>query len=236
MLKGTKCSEKIRIKMSKAKKGKNHPMYGKHHTEKTKRKMSEATKGKIFTKEHCRNISKALKGRKLSEEHRKKVSESLKGKHRNFSEEHKRNISESSKGKILSEEHKRKISENHIGMKGKKHSKETKMKIVQSLANYWKENLSSIEIAIHKILDSLNIKYRIQFPIKNWLIDIYIPNKNLIIECNGNYWHSFPERIKRDKRLEDYAKENGYKLIWLWENDIEKDAKSALMKGFKDVS
>lgn len=34
-----------RIRKSEAKKGDNHPMYGKHHTEETKRKMSEARKG-----------------------------------------------------------------------------------------------------------------------------------------------------------------------------------------------
>ena len=41
--------------------GKKHPMYGKHHSEETKRKLSEAAKGKHFSDEHKRKISEAKK-------------------------------------------------------------------------------------------------------------------------------------------------------------------------------
>ena len=47
--KGLKASEETRIKQSEAHKGiqagENHPMYGKHHTEETKQKMSEKRNG-----------------------------------------------------------------------------------------------------------------------------------------------------------------------------------------------
>ncbi|NMJ86972.1 MAG: hypothetical protein EX285_03925 [Thaumarchaeota archaeon] len=39
--KGSKMSDKTKRKMSKANKGKNNPMYGKTHSEETKRKLSE---------------------------------------------------------------------------------------------------------------------------------------------------------------------------------------------------
>ena len=39
-------SEETKMKMSEAKKGKNHPFYGQHHSEEIKRKISEAQKGK----------------------------------------------------------------------------------------------------------------------------------------------------------------------------------------------
>lgn len=50
--------------------GENHPMYGKHHTEETKKKISEAKKGKPLPK-----------GRIVSLETRMKLSEINKGKH-----------------------------------------------------------------------------------------------------------------------------------------------------------
>lgn len=62
--------------------GENNPFYGKHHSDKTRRKLSEARKGKKFGH--------------LSEATKRKISEGNKGKH--FSEERKRNISESLKG------------------------------------------------------------------------------------------------------------------------------------------
>ena len=52
-------------------KGKNHPLYGKHHSEETKRKMSEAKK--------CEN--NPLYSKHLSEETKKKISEVRKGRH-----------------------------------------------------------------------------------------------------------------------------------------------------------
>lgn len=44
--------------------GENNPMYGKHHTEETKKEMSETRKGKKFTEEHKKKISEAQKGKK----------------------------------------------------------------------------------------------------------------------------------------------------------------------------
>ena len=107
-LKGKKLSEEHKKKLSKAKKGKytgeKHPMYGKHHLEESKKKMSETHKGeknhnygKKMSEEQKKKISEAEKGKKLSEETKKKLSEAHKGcKH---SEDAKKKISEMRKGK-----------------------------------------------------------------------------------------------------------------------------------------
>lgn len=50
--------------------GENNPMYGKHHTEESKRKIGESNKGN----------QSPMKGRKHSEETKKKISEAHKGK------------------------------------------------------------------------------------------------------------------------------------------------------------
>ena len=84
---------------------------GFHHSEKTKRTMSEVKKGKKRTP-----CSEAIK---------KKISEAHKGKHYPL-------LSEVMRGKKLSEETKKKISEANRGkhpFKGKHHTEETKRKI-----------------------------------------------------------------------------------------------------------
>ena len=68
--------------------GEKNPMYGKKHSEETRKKMSEALKGKKhkpFTEEHRKKMSESLKGRTspmkgvtLSEETRRKISEAMK--------------------------------------------------------------------------------------------------------------------------------------------------------------
>jgi len=51
-------------KMSKAQSGKNHPLYGKHHTEETCKRMSKAAKNRPpRSKETCKKISEANKGK-----------------------------------------------------------------------------------------------------------------------------------------------------------------------------
>ena len=56
-----------------------HPLYGKHHSEETRRKQSEANKGMVFSEEHKENLSKAMvgnsnkKGHKDSEEVKRKT-------------------------------------------------------------------------------------------------------------------------------------------------------------------
>lgn len=78
------------------KKGKNHPLYGNHHSEETKRRMSESKKGIKLSEETRKKMSESKKGKLLSEETKRKMSESRKGKH--CSEEIKQKISEANKG------------------------------------------------------------------------------------------------------------------------------------------
>jgi len=88
--KGGHCSKETRQKMSKAKKGKKHPMYGKYHSDESKNKISEANKGKTPWN----------KNKTLSEETKQKMSEAKKGKlpwnkDKKLSNKHKQKISES---------------------------------------------------------------------------------------------------------------------------------------------
>ena len=83
-----------------------------HHSEETKKKISEALKGISHSEETKKKMSKALKGRQFSEEHKLKMSKAKKG--IQFSEEHKLKMSEAKKGIQFSEEHKLKMSEAHF--------------------------------------------------------------------------------------------------------------------------
>lgn len=76
--------------------GKNHPMYGKKHSEKTRNKLKIARSKRIITEETKRKMSESSKGRKLSDEHKRKLSESNQGLKR--SDKTKKKISESKIG------------------------------------------------------------------------------------------------------------------------------------------
>ena len=214
-------------------------------TEEHKRKISETLKGRSIPEETKVKISlnnaKYWKGKRLSDEVKKKISVATKLKM--STEEIKRKIIGVNKGKKLSSAHKEKLSLNHARFwKGKNLTLNTKKKLSESHLKYWSKlnkderiersknwikagmsNPSSLEKIVCKVLDNLNIEYKTQLFIGHWFVDIFILDKNLIIECNGNYWHSLSARIVRDAKLQKYCDENNYKILWLWEGDIRKD-------------
>jgi hypothetical protein len=60
--------------------GELHPMYGKHHSEEAKQKISDYFKGKSYiTDEGREKISKIHKGKPKSEQQKQKMSNALKG-------------------------------------------------------------------------------------------------------------------------------------------------------------
>lgn len=74
--------------------GEKHPMYGKHHTEESRKKMSESTKGQIPYN----------KGKHLSDEHREKLRQAHLGRKQNRTPEWNRKIGESQRGKKMTPE------------------------------------------------------------------------------------------------------------------------------------
>lgn len=103
--------------------GENNPMYGKCHSEETKKKIGEANKGLIgfwlgkhLLEETKQKLREKATGRLHSEESRKKMSESRRGEKnvmygKHHSEEARKKISEANKGRVYSVEIRRKLSE-----------------------------------------------------------------------------------------------------------------------------
>jgi len=90
-MKGRKLPEETRSKMSDAHKGDKNHFFGKHHSEKTKTKLSVSQMGKIISIETRLKMSKARMGKPVPDEVRRRMSAGRIG--MRFTEEHKRNIS-----------------------------------------------------------------------------------------------------------------------------------------------
>lgn len=84
-----------------------------------------------------------------------------------------------------------------------------------------KKKATSIEIKIKSLLIDNKIPFIEQYKIdKRWLFDFYIKNTNILIECDGVYWHSLPKRKILDKQKDADAILAGYKVIRLQEELI----------------
>jgi very-short-patch-repair endonuclease len=138
-------------------------------------------------------------------------------------------------------------NKNHLG---KKHTPETILKISNSkkgtkawnkgrkLNEFEKEKLkeyglkglisqqnskepTSIEIKLYKELETRHLLFETQVLINGkFLVDAYISDLNVIIEADGDYWHSIPRVRKKDKAENSYLKKCKYKLIRLSEKEI----------------
>lgn len=78
-----------------------------------------------------------------------------------------------------------------------------------------KRSGTDIELIIDALLESLDIEYEPQKHIGRWVVDFYVPSKLLVIECDGDYWHSKPEVQERDARKDTYLTQQGYNVLRL---------------------
>jgi len=114
------------------------------------------------------------------------------------------------------------------GFYGKKHTLENierfRKNTILYIVNNPKFTETSIERKTKKFLEKLNIKFFHPYWINNikhhYAADFYLPKQNLVIECDGDYWHRRPEIIKKDKTRNKEMKNVGYKVLRLWERDI----------------
>jgi very-short-patch-repair endonuclease len=83
---------------------------------------------------------------------------------------------------------------------------------------------SSIEIKVRNFLEKLKIEYyqHKYMNIKNsYQCDFFIPSMNLVIECDGNYWHKYPIGNEIDHIRTSELIQKGFKVLRIWEFEIK---------------
>lgn len=233
--------------------GKNNGMYNKHHSAKTKSKISK-TRIQLqikHTDETKRKISIGGKGRVVSDETKVKMSLAQKGRivtektKLKISKSQKENIKQLGHGYWLGRHHtaetRKLLSDNRIKnglskgknnpMFGKYHTPETLAKIFN------KRKMNKLEKLVSEILKNNNIEYYYNFLINEFGVcrafDFKIKGSPIIIEIDGDYWHGGPgckkyykdiKNVKKNDRLKNkMVKKRNYNLLRIWESEIKKD-------------
>ena len=65
--------------------------------------------------------------------------------------------------------------------------------------------ISSLNKKVFEILNTINIKYEAEYKIGPYSFDLFIPEHKLLIEIQGEYWHSLPQNLVRDKQKATYV-------------------------------
>lgn len=79
---------------------------------------------------------------------------------------------------------------------------------------------TSIEQRIRIELEKLKEPFKQEIRFGRFRADFYLPNRNLIIECDGSYWHRDIKIKERDKRKDKFLQALGYKIIRFSEESI----------------
>jgi very-short-patch-repair endonuclease len=81
---------------------------------------------------------------------------------------------------------------------------------------------TSIEVKVYDELKRRGFLFETQKVIKGkFRVDAYIPGLNLVVEADGDYWHSLPKNIRRDKAKDAYLGKCGFGLLRLSETEIK---------------
>lgn len=142
-------------------------------------------------------------GRKLSAVHKLRIREGMKGKRNGL-------------GHVLSEERRNALRY--------KRSYETRMKMREStLRQLQNAPLNGLEKIVALKLEDAGIKYVAHFLFEGmFVVDFFIPEKNTVIECDGDYWHSLPKARKADMRKNKIMREKGVPFVRIREIDARK--------------
>lgn len=124
-------------------------------------------------------------------------------------------------------------------------SEEEKNKIIIRLSEAMIQTRkpTKIENKIENFLIESKIKYIKNKRFKLFIFDFYLPTNNLVIECDGDYWHANPKfylnrilteaQIKnkdRDNRKNLLLKSNNINFIRFWEDDIHNNYEYVINK------
>lgn len=179
---------------------------GNKKTEEHKKRISLAHKGKILKESTKEKLRKLNIGKTLSKESIRKRN--LSRENFKHSENTKQKIRNSLRGHSVSKETKKKISQRLIEVGYISPKKDTSIEL--KIQDYLKQ--LGFDFFTHVHMNEIKHSYR---------CDILVPKLNLIIECDGDFWHKYPIGREIDKIRTNELIEQGFKVLRLWESEIK---------------
>lgn len=92
---------------------------------------------------------------------------------------------------------------------------------------------TKIEIIMQNFLIDEKIDFIKNYSVGVFLVDFFLPEHNLVIECDGDYWHANPDFVKdkeltkpqlstidRDIRKNEELTKRGIRFLRFWEREI----------------
>ncbi len=109
---------------------------------------------------------------------------------------------------------------------GKTQSAKQKQMMHENNPNKYVTNFTKPEKLLMQELNKRDIRYEhhkfLKLPCQNRFVDFFI-EPNIIIECDGDYWHDYPNGLLKDDFKDFIASNKNYITLRFWEHEINKD-------------
>lgn len=107
----------------------------------------------------------------------------------------------------------------------KNHKEDIRKRMIENNpCKYIKRRRTKIELKMEKYLKELNMDFTAQYiTTDKFVFDFYIPKYNLGIECDGMYWHNYPNYTEVDKRKHNFCLKNNIFLLRCWDETIKNE-------------
>lgn len=90
---------------------------------------------------------------------------------------------------------------------------------------------TSIELKMQQILEENEYSFSTHIPLcKICIPDIVLEDKKIIVQCDGDYWHNYPDGLEKDHKQDEVLTKNGWRVIRFWEHEINKNIQDCLRK------
>lgn len=185
--------------------GKQNGRFGKHHTVEAKELIGNAQRNKIVSDVTRKKMSVAKLNCNLSDDTKQKLRETHFGERNGMFGKSGRLSPMKGKTFSLTDEQRLKV-------------KDARAKQILPLKD------TTIEVKIQNFLKQLGVDFFTHQHIKNiehgYQCDILIPSMNLVIECDGDYWHKYPIGNDIDHIRTSELINAGFRVLRLWECEI----------------
>jgi len=94
---------------------------------------------------------------------------------------------------------------------------------------YQQQQETTPESLLYAELERRRIPFMRQQPIDGlYVVDALIPGAKIVVECDGDYWHTLPGAPERDKRKDKYLKARHYHVLRFHESELKTDVKACV--------
>lgn len=69
------------------------------------------------------------------------------------------------------------------------------------------------DAAIDEFLKGTPLLCELEKRLGRWSVDLALPLHNIAVELDGEYWHSLPAMVEKDRRKDEWLDANGWHVI-----------------------